>query len=298
MIDIHLVTADNLEGTMEILPPVLGFVEAKQKIVHWVEKQDRFWPNELTAEVLASSLREIYVAHWVLCGKATGTWHAAIGTDHTEIVLCSSCQGSGSKVSTSHWLITGDEKRERCSNCNGSGRKENTKTIWNNQSGYVTVSLDGKVIENIADNTSIKCGERARNVSGELLSKPFPTTISVLRPESTDNATGLNLAEQHTRQELERDANEQASNLGYVRDLRIANIRTSNVKAHTWLYPIYIGKYIHNEKPYLIEIDGITGGLYIPQPPGVVAKRVIFGIAVCAVGIAVILGLGLLLGWW
>jgi hypothetical protein len=290
MTDISLVSADNLEGSVELSSPVLSLKDIQQKIVQWVEKQDSFWPDDLTAEMLTMNLQEVYVAHWVLTCEADGLWAASIGTDHNEPVRCSGCVGRG-------WNRYGPNDKRVCTDCAGTGQTLRKKTFWATQSGGANASINGKVVENVADNTPIRCGKRDLNASGKLLTKPFPSNVLVLRPESTDDDTGIKLAQEYARIRLENDANSQASSLGRVRNLRVTNINTANVKAFTWLYPIYAGKYIYNEKSYLIEIDGITGKLSVPQPAGVIAKRVAVWIAVIATIVAVISGLWFLVDW-
>lgn len=293
----HFVTANSLSGKLALSYPGINLDTVKKNIADWLSKQDRFWPEELTNEALSQNLQLAHVAHWVLLGEANSQWSASIGTDHTKITICSTCSGRGRAATVFNMM----EDNAKCTTCDGGGRVEKTERIWTNQSGFASVTLEGNVFENVADDTPIRCGKREFSAESEILGESIPQDILVLVPENTDNNTGIAKATEQLEKRLEMDADSQASALGYVRNLRLANKRISNVEAYTWLYPMYIGTYSFKEQPYLIEIDAITSEMFIEVPLSIKAKRTLKWIAILAVILGVgygIVMLGVYLHWW
>jgi len=54
-----------------------------------------------------------------------------------------------------------------------------------------------------------------------------------------------------------------------VRDLVLANIQVTGLKARTWLYPIWLGTYQYDDEELIIQVDGITGEVWADIPKAV-----------------------------
>ena len=99
---VHTVSADSLQGTITISQPEISWEKARDLVDQWLAKQDQFWPQDLTHDVLLDGIEYIYAAHWILSGAASGNWSASIGVDRkiTEICPKRKCRGTGRLVET------------------------------------------------------------------------------------------------------------------------------------------------------------------------------------------------------
>lgn len=279
-----LVPITALKGTISISDPKFTLEEVKAHITSWVEKQDRFWPEELTSDILTEYIQCAFAPHWVLDGQASGSWSANIGQDRTVNKTCSHCQGRGEWQGSD---LEGKPRMFNCASCNGTGQTSHTVTDWHSQSGVATGHINGKVLENVANDTPIRCGKREFSAEESWLTEPFPDDILIFEPEAVGNEAGLELAETTLRDALHKDGYNSASSLGQVRNFKIGHVNIESKEARTWLYPIYVASYKFGDKEYLIEMDGITGKLDVEIPGAVQAKRILKWLAILAV-IAVI----------
>jgi len=279
-----LVPASSLSGTVAITQPISDS-QVKDLVQTWVSRQDKFWPSELTTDVLTYNLQCMYAAQWILYANASGTWAASIGVDHERYEICPSCKGKRGVWGKN---ISNEPTFYECGSCSGKGQVKKTFTVWNSQSGIANASLNGRVIENIANDIRIRCGKRDIKANESFLSSPFPSDILVLQPKNTGDAAGQRIAENLVRSEVKRDAQSTASRLGRVRDLQVAYVNVEGVQARTWLYPIFLGTYHFEEALHLVEIDGVTGKLRIDVPKSVRNKRVFNTLKIIAIIIAVI----------
>ena len=296
-----LVPASSLSGTVTITQPISDS-QVKDLVQTWISRQDKFWPSELTTDVLTRNLQCVYAAHWILYAKASGTWAASIGVNHERYEICSSCKGKRGRWGKN---IYGDATFYECGSCGGKGQVRKTFTVWNSQSGVANASLNGRVVENIANDIRIRCGKRDLKANESLLSPPFQSDILVLQPKNTGDVAGQRIAENLVHAEVKRDAQSTASGLGRVRDLQIAYVNVEGVQARTWLYPIFLGIYHFEEALHLVEIDGVTGNLHIDVPKSVRNKRILNALKIIAIitaVIAVVYGIWFLgaevLNWW
>jgi hypothetical protein len=258
--------------------------EVEEVLKKWVDKQDDFWPPEITSDVLISKLQCVFASYWLLYANASGSWSASIGTSHTEIEICSFCGGKGETG-------PGLNGYKKCTSCRGSGRKEKKVTVWNRQSGVTSASINGRVIKNYSDDISLSCGERDLKAKEYILQKPFPEDIYVLQPKQTDPSSGEMKAKKHVREEIKQKARRSASTLGRVRDLQMAYVDIEDVDSRIWLYPIFLGSYDFDENSHFIQVDGATGQLHIEIPWSIRKQRIlrvlkIIGI-IAAIGVAI-----------
>lgn len=266
--------------------PKFTMEEVKASIASWVEKQDSFWPEELTSDILTQYALLAFAPHWILDGRASGSWSANIGQDRTVYKTCSHCQGRGEWQGSD---LEGKPRMFNCASCNGTGQTSDTVTDWHSQSGVATGHINGKVLENVANDTPIRCGKREFSAEESWLTEPFPDDILIFEPEAVGNETGLELAEKQLRKVVHDDGYDTASGLGQVRNFKLGYVNIESKEARTWLYPIYVSSYKYGEKEYLIEMDGITGKLHIEIPGTVRAKRILKWSAIIAA--IVIIGL-------
>lgn len=265
-----LIPATSLKGATTISDPKFTMQEVEASIASWVEKQDSFWPEELTSDILTQYARLVFAPHWILDGRASGSWSANIGQDRTVYKTCSHCQGRGEWQGSN---LEGKPRMFNCASCNGTGQTSDTVTDWGSQSGVATGHINGKVLENVANDTPIRCGKREFSAEESWLTEPFPDDILIFEPEAVGNETGLELAEKQLRKVVHDDGYDTASSLGQVRNFKLGYVNIESKEARTWLYPIYVSSYKYGEKEYLIEMDGITGKLHIEIPGTVRAKR-------------------------
>ena len=294
-------SASSLNGTITITQP-LSNSQVRDLVKTWVSKQDKFWPPELTNDVLVRNLQCVYAAQWILYAKASATWSASIGIDQERYEICSSCKGARGRWGKN---VYGDATFYECPVCGGKGQVRKTFTKWISQSGVANGTLNGRVVANVANNIRFRCGNRDLKANESPLSTPLPSDILVLQPESVGDLEGRKLADSLVRQAVKQDAQSIASRLGRVRDLQLAYVNVEDVKARTWLYPIFLGVYHFEDASHLVEIDGVTGKPHIDVPKSVRNKRILNVLKILGI-IAAIIGaiygiwwLGAeVLGWW
>ena len=282
--EFSVIPAANISGPVTISQANISLEQAKRLIDDWVAKQDKFWPQELTGEVLSRDVRVFHAAHWILSGAASGNWSASIGVDREDRITCPKCVGRGTYKGKNVF----DEWTDfTCYQCGGKGYNPRTITDWHSQSGVARGVVDQRIIENVAADTEIRCGKRDRSASEYQLSQR--DDVLVFTPERIDHETGLTLARNATLSALEYDANSAASGLGRVRDLRLGYVNYERLEARTWLYPIYASKYEYEGSSHLVEIDGITGKTHVQVPQSVRSQRTIYGLKIASAVIVPIL---------
>lgn len=287
-----LVPVSSLHGTLTITKAISDS-QVKDLVQNWIARQDKFWPSELTIDVLTSNVQCIYFAHWILYAKASATWSASIGVDQERYEICSYCKGTRGKWGKN---VYGDATFYECSVCGGKGQEKKTFTQWISQSGVANSVLNGKVVDNIANDIRFRCGDRDLKADEYPLPNPVPSDILVLKPKSVGDLEGQKLAENFAQQAVRQEAQSAASRLGRVRDLQLAYVNVQDTKARTWLYPIFLGAYHFEDTLHLVEIDGVTGKLHIDVPKSVSNKRLLNFLKIVFIIVAV---LGAIYGiWW
>ena len=262
--------ASSFDGKVSITHPITNS-QVRSLVDRWVKGQDDFWPPEITTEFLIKNLRCVYVANWILDATASGNWSASIGTERFQYEICGSCKGKRGIYLKDVW---NEPYFSDCNTCKGKGQVKKSYIEWSSQSGVVNASLESKVIENISDKISLRCGKRNSKANETPLPQPSPQDIFVLQPNQTDANSGYKKAEILVHELIKRNARSSASKFGKVRDLQIAYVNIENVESRTWLYPIYIGSYDYEEATNVIQIDGITQKLFVEVPQSVKNKRI------------------------
>lgn len=263
-IQYSVIPANSFQGKTTISEPKADY---KKFLQSWVQSQDKHWPQDLlTADFLSKNIKCNYAAHWIVSASASGSWSASIGVDQKRIGICDNCKGKGG------WYDMYKEWHN-CPTCGTSGRVENTVTLWNSQSGVANGSVNSKVIENVAKDINIRCGKRDFKAEEAMLPIPVPSDIKVFQPNSVDETAGKKIVEDLARNSLNRDADSCASRMGRVRDLRIGYVNIEKVSVRHWLYPIFVGTYEFEGKSHLIQVDGITGKVFVETPPSISSAR-------------------------
>ncbi|MCB0257172.1 MAG: zinc ribbon domain-containing protein, partial [Anaerolineae bacterium] len=266
----NVVSINNISGPVTITKPQLSLADVRNQIDEWVAKQDKHWSSELTGEELTKHLGLVYAAHWILTGAASGNWSASIGVDRTIRIRCSKCSGRGTYRDKDLW---GDMTDFTCYKCGGKGYDKSTETDWHSQSGVARGVVDQRIIENVANDTEIRCGRRDLKSSEHQLTKPYADDVFAFALESFDQKVGLAKAKEAVLAALESDASSVASGLGRVRNMRVGHVNIEHLDARTWLYPIYAGKYEYEGSFHLVEVDGMTGKMHIEVPKSIRSKR-------------------------
>lgn len=285
-----LIQVRQLKGDVLYSRPEVNPQQVEQKIAEWVAKQGKHWPDRLSAEYLTANLRIVYVPHLVLDGKGSGQWSASIGTDHQVQVLCNNCQGKP------RWKDVYGEWHT-CVTCGGTGNIQRTETQWRSQSGMCSGSVSHHIEENFNKGTlpALRSGKR----SAKTVTLPSPPLDGWLfSPLNVSTAQGEALAHQLVERSLSRDADHQASRLGQVRNLRTVTLQTQGIRAVHWLYPYYMGTFIHEDQAHVVQMDAITGGMHVQIPASIKSARTqdILRIAVPIALIALII-FAVIFGW-
>lgn len=254
-----------------ILSNPITSTQLKDVINEWVQKQDDFWPLELTTNILFDSLECVYAPFWLINASASGSWSASIGRDYVRYEICSACKGTRGRHGKDIW---GDPQFYECSVCNGSGQQKITYTEWVSQSGVANANIENRILSNINDTNFLKCGKRDFRGNAKVLVPPFPEDIFVLQPQNSSSDSGEKKARDLIHEDIYQNSRKSSSRLGRVRDLQIAYVNIEKAESKTWLYPIFIGKYTYDEKDHIIQVDGVTEKLYIEIPKIVRKKRI------------------------
>jgi hypothetical protein len=157
-------------------------------------------------------------------------------------------------------------------------------------------TIDRRIIENVAAGIEIRCGERDRSAPEHQLDQQDDELV--LLPERMDHEAGLALGKDAVLSALKSDAHHIASRLGRVRDLRLGHVNVESLDARTWLYPIYAGRYDYEGYSHLVEVDGITGKVYVEVPRSVSSQRMKHRLKIALyVAIPMIIALVVILAW-
>lgn len=262
-----LVTAKSFDGPITMTQPI-AISEVHTRIQNWLGEQGKFWPEDLTVDVLTNELYLCYMAHWRLDATASAPWSATIGTERDKYEICSSCKGTRGRWNKN---IAGDPYFSDCPSCDGKGQVRKSYTEWFNQSGYANAVLDHAVVLNVANGVKFRCGNRNYGAPYDVPSAP--ADAMVLEPEAADRASGLKLARNVVYAQLQNDSLASAERLGRVRDIRLGDASIKGVNAQIWLYPMFVGTYDYAGDSYSVEVDGVTGKLHVDTPTSVKNQR-------------------------
>ncbi len=223
----------------------------------WRHKDGALWPKDVTVATLAAQLKLVYVAHWVIQGYGWVDWR-------------------------------GEEHRKRS--------KYHHEVIPH--SGVATITLEQHIEPNFAPTCglrALKCGARDETMQRLPLDDTQASKLSVLAinpkndPEKVVRAT-LNKS-------LRKKAQASAMALNAMWSLEITPARVERIQAAQWLYPFYLGQYECGGETLSVQIDAITGAVYVDPPKNVRQARrenimiVLMGAVAVLVILAVIVSL-------
>lgn len=285
------VTANQIGCPVAATSPVFSDVELKQKVQGWINKQGKHWPEELTVDAVFNNLKRVHLPYWVVSGQGSAQWSASIGVDHQVTKTCGTCGGRGRFTP----LWSTDERR--CDNCAGSGKALGTETFWSSQAGFVEGRSNGVVRENFEPSrVKLQCGERDFKIDSQWINDDQKHMYLMIAPNTVTNNDGLATAREVVKNKLKVNAHNIASDMGYVRNLQLANVQLNNLSAEFWLYPLYLGQYNYEEEVLPVQIDAITGNIWADVPKSVKSARLKDILKVIAIIVLVFaIGYGI---WW
>lgn len=276
----NITSGKNLHGEITLSKPISN-LDLKNKINEWVLKQGKIWPKELSEERLLENVILVFKPHWVLSGEASCSWSASIGVSKWRYVVCSSCNGKGGK-----WKGSGNDRYfSECWFCHGSGQEEYKYIEWGFQSGYSNVDINGRIFDNILNEYRIRCGEIDLKAEEKPVSINILEKLLIITPKTIGDENGSNISRMLLKNEVYENAHYMASSNGEVKNLNIANLQLINPNARLWLYPYFLSFFEYDNLIYFIEIDGITGNIFVEIPKSVKQKRFLRSclIAICII---------------
>lgn len=265
----EVVSMNQINAPILISRPVVSSDVLSQKVSEWLEKQGEHWPSSLSTQVLLENLTTTYLPYWQISGSGEGAWSALIGTDFKQIVKCNECRGTGKG-----WNVV--DSSDRCGSCRGTGTKEETVTKWDNQTGYCKGQLELQETPNFDEEAvpRMRCGKPDLSAKTEKLSRPYPVDILVLHPALLLEEQGLEKAREQIRKNVEADGRKKASGVSdHYKEYDLDQFEARTASAWMRLYPIYLSTFKWEEDLCFVQLDGITGTLFIQTPGSIASAR-------------------------
>lgn len=252
------------DGDVVVTSPTVLKESLLRLTTEWVSSQsDRYWPGEITGQVVAKNLELYYVPHYILQGSGNGLWSANIGEDYEVRNTCTQCHGKG--VTMGGGLL-GKEEPMTCPWCNGKGYQPETRTRWTSQGGMAS----GKIDEiNSNSQIGLRCGSRQKNAAKLPVPSSQLSNYLIADAKATSKRALIEIAQDKLQRSIESDASDKARRLGKVRDLTVSSISYTHIDAQHWLYPIYFGQYHYGSEALAVQIDGVTGKVWADIPQSV-----------------------------
>jgi hypothetical protein len=303
MSEYNIDSTHSLPGKITFSQPI-SFDVIQNNIKIWLKKWEEFWPQQLTIGILTENLQCVFIPYWILYASASGSWSASIGVDKEKNEICWACKGTRGYHRKN---VYGDPYFSECGVCNGKGQTKKSYTEWYSQAGVANGSINGKIRQNTTQEIKLRCGKRDFSADEIALDVPFTSNIFIFQPKNLGDGAGHQIAERIVQDEVYNDARRTASGLGRVKDLRISQVHVDGLDVRTWLYPVFLGSYIYENKLHQIEIDGVTGKLHIVVPESVKAKRTKKIMKIVGIVLAIVLALAIVIGgvfavgygiWW
>jgi len=270
-----VIPADRLDLELTYSKPKLSKTDVETIIQIWIDKKAQDWSSDISVSYMCSNLHLVLLPLWILSGDASASWSASIGQDYYELKSCYKCSGKGLVKQSENNPFGNSDIIERCHVCGGSGKEQVKKTRFVSQTGYVNAELNGRVVENLpSDVTPPRLKKRDLNAVEEKLDKPLAAQFYSLQPASVLSSDGRKKSEDILRETLTQNANDIARDMGPVRNLQIVNIQIQNLSARLWGYPLLVGSFTYKDEEQLaIEIDALTGEIYVDVPKSVKSSR-------------------------
>ena len=249
----------------------------------WVEQQGKYWPAELTAAVLTGTKQTVYTPAVVIAERfvASAPWAAVVSIAHTRHVPCPR------RPHTSG---------ETCSRCWDRGFVEETYYEKKSESGYVNTELNAGWYRVEASGGGVrKCGEASMStavgsVDLAVNTKDFRAALTM--PSTVRSAEGLKtFVTQKVLDTVQSDARSIAGKIGSVEDIQLGEVNVDPLppgNSFLHLYPIILSEYEYRGQTRQVQIDGVSGKMWVQLPRSVKAGRVLRWSAAAAAVVAAI----------
>ncbi len=184
--------------------------------------------------------------------------------------ICIVCHGSGTYDAGPKYRKEKKVDIITCSKCKGRGEVEVTLTSWKNITNQGNVSIRNFDV-GILTNEKIHCGDRILNKSDyDLATKIDGLKIYKIHDFSKDKSYFLN----KTHNVIQKQVQSEADTLGdKVKNVHISDEVISTLKYNLYLYPIITSSFEYQNEQHILEIDGITGKLYVEVPKTIKTAR-------------------------
>lgn len=225
----------------------------------WITKQDKYWPNSLTRDVLAAKLSLVQRPYLWVWGSANGNWSAQIGYRVKYQERCTKCGGRGK-----------NNEGYQCWNCQ-NGVVEKTRTDWHGEFGVCSTIADGRLEPISSEKIPIPDVYDFKNLASVKLSN---FNYPILATPATNQTKAREIAKQILTDDLHANG---------IRSARIRGDESKNIQIiatniqieHViiWLVPIYIGSFIYEGATLNLWIDPVLNKLKIDTPQSVKHSR-------------------------
>lgn len=228
-------------------------------ISDWYNKRHKEWPDDVKIEALGENLSLYYVPYWVVDFKTMVSWSADIPVYKILSKECIQCSGSG---------FIDDSLKDKCSTCHGVGAVEEKELIfWDNRRGRV--SYNGtKVYENLRQEGLIKTKLDVDKLREKIqdLDVLKNNKIDILFPK----LKSVSNIKKSIRVDLENYSMNKVDKKVKYENKKYKNYRSEYKEitsdATLCLSPVYLGYYKYGQEILDVEINGITGSIYVQNP--------------------------------
>ena len=228
-------------------------------ISDWYKKRHKGWPDDVKIEALGENLSLYYVPYWLVNFKTMVSWSADIPVYKILSKECIQCSGSG---------FNDDSLKDKCSTCLGVGSVEEKELMyWDNRRGRISYN-DTKVYPNLRQagliQTKLDVDKLRANIQDldvlknnkiDILFPKFKSVSNIQKSIKYDLYEGsMKKADKKVKDENKEYKNYKSEYQEIASDTELC------------LSPVYLGYYKSGQEILDVEINGITGDIYVENP--------------------------------
>ena len=203
------------------------------RLIHVWIQRQRHWPKDLKAHHLSKNLKLWLLTQSTVSGSGSAEWSAEIGFNATESDMMS----------------------------------------WRMERRYLYRHVTNHTYFKIPAHTVSQIDQEQASLSEQELKLLLKHKDQVVPTKETSHSA-TKFARQTIQVELKKQAKEIARELGdSARALRLDKFKATNVEVERRQYPVYLGRYTYGGEEINIQIDGLTGQLYITPPKRVKTRK-------------------------